>query len=410
MRSYIFINQYASTPEEGFGGRYYYFSKILQEQGNKVLLVASANHHLLRVKPKFRGLWHFANYDGLDVLWLKTLPYSKANSPLRIINWFLFTLYMPFLRLLNRKPDQLHFSSPAPIAFCGVWLLSKLFRTKTVFDVRDVWPETLVEIGGISRNNPFVRFLYWIEKFAYKKADIVTSNLANLDVRLKELDIDSDKFFWISNGVDVKGVETSLCNSNYSLPAECTGKKLIGYTGTLGEANALLTLIKVAALLKDKPEYVFLIVGSGKEKDGLISYCKEHDLDNVLFIDSVPKADVYKVQSLMDVLCVGAKPSPLYRYGVSPNKLYEYIYSGVPIVYYIDTVGYHPVADAACGLEVKSDDLAGFAESIIKLASLGEEERLASKVRARKYIQENHLYENLAVKLVDTVDRFISKA
>ncbi|MCA6058333.1 glycosyltransferase family 4 protein [Thalassolituus sp. ST750PaO-4] len=407
MADYLFINQYASTPVEGFGGRYYYFSKVLQEHGEKVLLVTSSNHHLLRQKPVFNGLWHFSNYDGLDVLWLKTLPYTRANSPIRVINWFLFALYMPFLRLLKARPKQIHFSSPSPIPFLGVCLLSKLFKSKTVFDVRDVWPETLIEIGGISRRNLFVRFLGWVESFSYRNADVVTSNLANLEVRFNELGLNVDNFLWISNGVDIKGVEFSLTNSNIKLPIQCNNKKVIGYTGTLGEANSIITLLQVARLFIDKPEYVFLIVGSGKEQSSLISYCEDNNITNVIFMDAVTKADVYKVQSMMDVLCVGAKPSPLYRYGVSPNKLYEYIYSGVPVLYYIDTVGYHPVRDAGCGEQVTSSDLQEFYRAIIKLTSLSTEEYSLMKKNAQKYIIENHLYDNLALKLVDKVDKYV---
>ena len=407
MADYLFINQYASTPVEGFGGRYYYFSKVLQEHGKKVLLVTSSNHHLLRKKPAFYGLWHFSNHDGLDILWLKTLPYSKANSPIRVINWFLFALYMPFLRFLKGRPRQIHFSSPSPIPYLGVWLLSKLFRSKSVFDVRDVWPETLTAIGGMSRRNLFVRFLGWVERFSYKHADVVTSNLANLDVRFREIGLHVNNFLWISNGVDVDGVESSLENSDVKLPLHCANKKVIGYTGTLGEANSIITMLNVARLFLDKPEYVFLMVGSGKEKDALALCCKDNNISNVVFMDAVPKADIYKIQSVMDVLCVGAKPSPLYRYGVSPNKLYEYIYSGVPVVYYIDTVGYHPVKDAECGEEVSSDDLHQFYEAIIKLTSLGVEERSAMKTSARRYIIKNHLYDTLALKLVNKVDEYV---
>jgi len=404
MSSYFFINQYASTPNEGFGGRYYYFSKALQENGNKVLLVTSANHHLLRNKPKFKGLWKFKNYNGLEVLWLKTLPYSKASSPIRVLNWFLFSLYLPFLVFLNIKPKQVHYSSPAPIGFLGAWFLSKLVKAKSVFDVRDVWPSTLVEIGGISPQNLFVRFLYGIEYFCLKYSDVVTSNLANMDLRLKELDIDARKFYWFSNGVDQKGVENSLLNSTVSLPKECSEKIVIGYTGTLGEANSLYTMLDVAKLLEYKNELVFLIVGDGKERIALLDYCDLNNISNVVFMDSVPKTDIYKLQSKMDILCVGAKDCSLYRYGVSPNKLYEYIYSGVPVVYYINTPNYHPVLDAKCGREVSPSDTRAFAHAVLELIELTDEDKKNIDNSAKDYIRKNHIYNNLALNLVTAVD------
>lgn len=409
MACYYFINQYASTPLEGAGGRYYYFAKALQERGNKVVLVASSNHHLLRNKPKFWGLWSFSNYNGLDVLWLKTLSYSKANSPIRVLNWFLFCLYLPFLGLLRFRPDQVHFSSPSPIPFLGAWVLAKLSKAVSVFDVRDVWPETFIEIGGISRTNLFVRFLYAVELFCFKRSTVVTSNLANLDIRFKELGVDSKKFFWIPNGIDISGVNFSLQNSTISLPFQCNGKKIIGYTGTLGEANALFTMLDAAKILMDKPEYVFLIVGNGKEKAGLVDYCHSNSLSNVVFMDSVSKADIYSIQSKMDVLCVGAKTLALYRYGVSPNKLYEYMYSGIPIIYYIDTPYYNPVVDAGCGVEIKSNDVFEFAAAIEKLSYLTQGQRDAMKAKSRKYIAANHIYENISTRLVDVVNKYVGK-
>lgn len=404
MSSYFFINQYASTPEEGFGGRYYYIAKSLAESGEDTLLVTSSNHHLLRKMPNYRGLWKNDKDGKLNILWLKTLPYSRANSPIRVLNWFLFALYLPFLSLLKSKPVQVHYSSPAPIGFLGAWLLSKLVKAKSVFDVRDVWPETLVEIGGISRNNLFVRFLTYVEKFCYQKANVISSNLANLDIRLQEVGVPANKFVWIPNGISTSDVEISIATSNVCLPEGVKNKKVIGYTGTLGEANALSTMLEAAKRLKEDSRYVFLIVGQGKELSDLVTFCDNNGLSNVIFMDAVPKNDIYKLQSLMDILCVGAKPSGLYKYGVSPNKLYEYIYSGVPVIYYIDTPNYHPIVDAACGAEVPSSDNNAFVEAIHELASLPEPSLAEIRGSSKSYIIKNHTYDKLAIRLITEVE------
>ena len=403
MSSYIFINQYASTPKEGFGGRYYYFAKSLQEAGCEVILVASANHHLLVNKPRFKGLWHNSNYNGLNVLWLKTLPYSNAHSAARVLNWFIFAFYLPFLVFLSIKPSQVHFSAPSPVGFFGAWILAKLTNSKSVFDVRDVWPLTLVEIGGFSPKHLIVRFLFFVEKFCLKQADIVTSNLFNMDIRMRELGISSSKFYWFSNGVDKSGFQNSLKNSLATLPAVCSGKKVVGYTGTLGEANSLYVMLDAAKLLIDRKEFVFVIVGDGKERSALSDYCKKNGIGNVIFMGSVEKTDIYKLQAEMDVLCVGAKECNLYRYGASPNKLYEYIYSGVPVLYYINTPGYHPIIDSDCGREVVPSDVDNFARSVVDLANLNVVEKEELSLRAKLYIENNHNYQNLAFKLVENV-------
>ena len=400
MKSLFFINQYSSTPAVGLGGRSFYLAKSLQEKGYDVLLVMSSNHHLLRRKPDFKGLWHKENFDGLNILWLKTFNYKKANSLLRVVNWFLFALYMPFLSCLKLKPSILHYSSPSPVAFIGVWLLSKMIRAKTCLDIRDVWPDTFVNIGGVSKRHPFVKVLYWIEKFSAVKADKITSNLSNYSMRLSELRVASNKFEWVSNGVSENDILYSYKHSDITLPDFCTGKFVVGYTGTFGEANALPHMLEAAELLVENKEIIFLLVGRGKEQCDLEHICKEKKLSNVYFHEAVAKKDIYKLQSLCDVLCVGAKPCPLYKYGVAPNKLYEYMYSGVPVIYYIDSPHYSPVLDAACGEEVSSDDAIGLSEAIIKIKNKSPDELNSMAKSGKAYVQKHHIYDDLVKKIV----------
>jgi glycosyltransferase involved in cell wall biosynthesis len=395
-----FINQYASTPHSGSAGRSFYLAKSLQEKGHEVLLVMSGNHHLLRRKQGFKGLWHKDNYEGLDILWFKTFNYKKANSPLRVLNWFLFALYMPFLACLKLKPSILHYSSPAPVAFIGVWLLSKIIRAKTCLDIRDVWPDTFVNIGGISNRHPLVIMLYWIEKFSAIKADKITSNLSNYSIRLSELGVSSDKFDWIANGVSESDILYSYKYSVITLPEFCNGKFVVAYTGTLGEANALPHLLEAAGLMVENKQIIFLLVGRGKDQPALEKMCKEKKLTNVYFHDAVAKKDIYKLQSLCGVLCVGAKPCSLYKYGVAPNKLYEYMYSGVPVIYYIDSPNYSPVIDAACGEEVSSNDVAGLSEAILRIKNKTPSELETISKSGTAYIKKNHIYADLANKII----------
>lgn len=396
----MFINQYASTPENGYAGRSYYFARSLQMKGHKVLLVASANHHLLRNKPKFNGIWAFETHHGLNILWIKTLNYKAANSPIRVVNWFLFLAYMPFLSLLKLKPSIIHYSSPSPVGFIGVWILSKLIAAKTCLDIRDVWPETLISIGNLSRKHPIIRMLYWIEKFSAKKADKISSNLANYSFRLAELGIHDRKFIWIPNGVSVEDIEYSHANSTVLLPEYCRGKFVVAYTGTLGEANALDHVLHVADILSDHRDIIFLFVGHGHELNNLVKISKDKGLKNVFFHQAVIKKDIYKLQSLCNVLCVGAKASSLYKYGVSPNKLFEYMFSGVPIIYYIDSPLYNPVIDAGCGIEISSNDPDEFSQAILEIKgkSCDELERMAKS--GIEYAKKNHIYSSLVEKLL----------
>ena len=154
MKTLVFVNQYGSTPLTGFGGRYFYLAQELSSKCN-VMLVSCANHHLLRSKPQFKGLFYDEICEGVLVRWVKLLPYSSSKSPIRVINWFLFSFLLPVL-LFKKRFDVLLYSSPSPVAFAGAWFISFIKRSKLVFDVRDVWPETLIELGGYSKYHPLI--------------------------------------------------------------------------------------------------------------------------------------------------------------------------------------------------------------------------------------------------------------
>lgn len=396
MSTIFFINQYASHPNNGGGGRSYYLANEFAKKGYKSVLVCSANHHLLRERPKFKGLWKTQKLNSLTIIWLKTFSYKKSNSPIRILNWFLFSIYLPFFIFSKYKPDIINYSSPSPVGFLGAWLLARMSKALAAFDVRDVWPETLIELGGINRKHPFIVLLSFIEKFCYQKADIITSNLANFDKRLIELKLPTTKFTWIPNGVNREEIDDSVVESKICLPAECENKFVVSYTGTIGDANALDDLIDAAIELKEIDSIHFLLVGAGGEKERLESRCKEIGLTNVTFYGSVIKNDSYRIQSLVDALCVGSKPTPLYRYGTSPNKLYEYMYSKTPVIYHIDSPDYHPIQDADCGIEVKSGEAKRLKEAVLNLKDLpsNEYERLGKS--GRQFILEHHTYSALA--------------
>jgi len=394
VSSLVFVNQYGSTPETGFGGRYYYLARELTSH-NEVMLITVANHHLLRIAPEFNGLVFNEVCEGVKVKWVKLLPYSSARSPVRVLNWFIFTALIPILLMFHRY-DCIHFSSPSPVGFLGAWLSARLKSAKVVFDVRDVWPETLTSIGGFRKSHVLVQVLAWIERFAYVRSDCITSNLPNFDIRLSELGIPESKFVWIPNGVSLDEADEAQHKSTFSFPSAITNKRIVCYTGTLGEANALHVMIDAAVVLKERIDIVFVFVGDGKLRRSLEKSAKSYELQNCFFIGSLPKCDIYRVQSLADVLCVGALPSPLYRYGVAANKLYEYIYSNTPVVYYVDTPNYSPVEDAGCGIQVLEADGKSLANSITDIL---DNPQKYSNGTGKKYISDLHSYKRIASKL-----------
>lgn len=404
MKCVWIINQYASTPDLGFGGRSYYLARELVKCGVKVYLVASSASHLLQGKVVFDGEVKFENVDGVNFVWVKMPEYSGAHSKRRIVNWFLFSSRIKRLwGQVTDRPDAIICSSPSLISFLGAKSLSRKLGAKLIFEVRDIWPLTLQEIGGYSAWHPFIRFLQWLECKAYRDSDIVVSNLKNALEHMQSRGLAKEKFVWIPNGFSLDEVNQCIALNDKTASALPKDKFIIGYAGTLGLANSLDTLIESAETLKDHDNLAFVLVGAGKEKNRLISLTQEKGLKNVYFIDPVPKVEIQSLLSNFDVCFIGAHKSPMYRFGVSPNKLYDYLYSGKPTIYAIESGSYRPVEQSGAGIQVEAQNPAALAEGILKIYQCPETERAQMGVQGRKVALEQYEYSALARKLYDVV-------
>jgi glycosyltransferase involved in cell wall biosynthesis len=260
------------------GGRHYYLARELAKQGYKVYLIASASHHLLREKPVFKGVFKQEQIDGFTFVWVQMPDYEEAHSKQRALNWFLFPWRIQKLAgMLPDKPDTVLSSSPSPIAFLGAQRLAKKFSARLVFEVRDIWPLTLTEIGGYSPSHPFIRFMQWVEDKAYRDSDAVVSNLKNAVEHMASRGMSPDKFTWIPNGFSLDEVNQKAPLNEKAAGQLPQGKFIVGYTGTLGVANALDTLIEAASNLRQYPEIAFVLVGGARKNQHCRPWLKIRD-------------------------------------------------------------------------------------------------------------------------------------
>mgnify|MGYP002700588179 CR=1 FL=1 len=174
---------------------------------------------------------------------------------------------------------------------------------------------------------------------------------------------------------------------------------LVGYTGTFGLANDLFTLVDAVGLLQSYSDMFLVLVGGGKDKKLISDYVANKDISNIIFVDAVKKNQVQSILELFDVLAVGAKKEPMYRFGVSPNKLFDYLAAGKPIVYHIESGDYHPVESARCGIEVKSGDPVALSNAILKLYCTSKSELLEMGANGRACAMEQYEYDRLAQTL-----------
>lgn len=400
MKTIWIVHQYASTPETGMGGRHFYLAQELAKQGHKVYVIASSANHLLHSQPKLTGDITFEPAAGFTFVWVKMPAYSEAHSKQRVLNWLLFPWRIQKLaKLIADKPDAVLCSSPSPIAFLGAQRLAKKFKAKLAFEVRDIWPLTLTEIGGYSPKHPFIRLMQWVENKAYRDSDRVVSNLKNSVEHMVEHGLQKDKFTWVANGFSLDEVENAIPLETSVVNQLPKNKFIVGYTGTFGLANDLYTLIDAAEILKEEKNIGFVLVGGGKDKEQLTNYIKNRKLENVTVLDFIKKAQIQSMLANFDALTVGAKKEPMYRFGVSPNKLFDYLYAAKPILYYIESGNYTPVESASAGIEVESGNPQALADAILKLYQLPEAERKQMGENGRKAALEQYEYGMLAKKL-----------
>ena len=393
------INQYAATPETGMGGRSFYMARELAKLGYEVYLISGSFHHKLRNVKDYRGLIDVDDSHGFKHVRLRLLKYAGSGSKKRALNWFIFALLLRLvLPFKIKKPDTIIYSSPALVGFLGARLLARKYSVPLIFEVRDIWPLTHVEVGGYSTGHLFIRLLQWIEDKAYKLSDHVVSNLKYSVEHMIQRGMSRDKFTWIPNGFSLDEVVHPEPLSDFNSEALPEGKFVVGYAGAIGMANSLDTLVSAADILKGYPDIEFVLVGDGREKEYLKQLVKEKKLTNILFVDPIPKTQIQSMIARFDACYIGLKKDPLFKFGVSPNKLFDYLYSSKPIIYAIDSGDYRPVTAVEAGISVEPENAASIAKAVLKIRNMTLEQRQIMGSNGHKLAVENHEYGQLAKK------------
>jgi glycosyltransferase involved in cell wall biosynthesis len=397
-----FINDYAGSSHHGMEFRNYYFAKEFLKQGHEVYIITASYMHLFKKLPEVTGNYTSEKIDGINYIWVKVPNYGESTDKRRVLKWFIFTAKLFFLPLKQmKKPDVVVASPMAPFLAIPAYRLAKKFKAKFFYEVKDIWPLSIIELGNISPTNPLIKLMAWCERFGVTKADTIVSSLQNYDEHLKN-DLGIDKSFtWINNGIsmdEMANIEPLSKDIENQIP---TDKFIVGYTGTIGIANALDYFLEAAKLLQENKDILFVIVGDGKEKDNLNK--KYGGLDNVLFIDSIKKQQVQSILNKFDACFIGLKKENLFKYGVSPNKLFDYMYSAKPIVYAIDSGKSNIVDLANCGITVESENSQSIAQGILSLYNCLEDEREKLGKNAKEYVLEHFTYEKLANKFIKRI-------
>lgn len=401
----LYINHYAGSPEMGMEFRPYYLSREWVKMGHKVTVIAGDYSHLRKNNPKVSRDLQKETIDGIDYYWLKTGSYD-GNGVKRALTMIRFcTKLYKLEEWINRKikPDVIISSSTYPIDAIPVHHIAKKSskKVKHIHEVHDMWPSTLTEIGGMSKWNPFVMLMQFGENYAYKNADAVVSLPQYAKEYMIKHGLKKDKFCYIPNGIVKEEWENAL-----KLPEEHTAeldkikdKFVVGYFGGHALSNCLQTLLETADQMKDDAVH-FVLVGDGVEKKSLIQYAKDKGLNNVTFLPSIDKRAIPTLIEYFDCTYVGAKDSPLYRFGVCMNKMFDGMMAGKPIIFAINAPT-TPVQEAECGIVVPPENPDAISQAINNIIKMSDDERNQMGNNGRETMIKKYTYEKLASQFVE---------
>ncbi len=389
------VNHYAIPPAMGGLVRHYYFSKYLQKKGHTVKIFTSSKIHNTDINMvKDKSLYKEVLEDGIEYTYVRSKDY-KGNGLDRIFNMidFPFKVRKTMKNFYDKeKPSVIYTSSPDLFVVFFALLFGKRNKIPVVVEIRDLWPESIVEYKRMSKFNPIIQSMYQLEKWVYKMADRLIFTMPGgenyiLD-RGWERKIDLNKVYHISNGVDLE--EFIYNKNNYVIQdSDLEGKFLkVIYVGSIRFANHLSDLIGAAEVLKNqgRDDIIFLIYGDGTEKKQLQELCKEKGL-NVKFKGKIEKKYIPYVLSKSDLNVINVKNTDLSKYGCSWNKLFEYIASGCPILCNFPQK-YDLIRENGLGVSEILNTPEIYAKQIVKLINMPEEEKHRMGENMKKLVRE----------------------
>jgi len=405
-RTIWIINHHAGT-----SGRHESFARELSTREWRVRLFASSFIHnvFLEQKDYEPGCCHLMEVDrDIGRVWIKTPPY-RGNGLSRIVNHLVFACRVAGLGCKLDVPDLVIGSSPHLLAGLTAFCLAKKHHVPFVFEVRDIWPQSLVDIGAIHKFSPLAAGMGVLEKFLYRKALLIVSVLPGGEEHVAGLGINRNKVVYIPNGVDLAwydrcGRESSLTPEQAVLFHRLKGCLVFTYAGAHGYANGLETVVKTAVILHRTGVrgIHILMVGDGPDRAGLMKAAAEHGLTNITFLGALEKAQVPLILKNTDVCLFHLRNSRVYRYGLSPNKLFEYMAAARPVIAAVDAPSTPEFF--RFGLHVPSDNPGALAGAMLQMAGMPPAAREEMGRRARAYVERFHDISLLAGRLADILE------
>ena len=408
----LYISQYF-PPEMGApAARAVELSKHWAAAGHEVTVLTGFPNHPTGVVPlayrdKLRRLVVREQVNGIHVVrsWLLPFPNRKAYE--RMLNYSSFSVSAAITGLFLSRPDVVIATSPQLLVGLSGWWLARWKRVPFVFEVRDLWPESLAAVGMSDGNSLLHRSLVRIAGFLNRRSDrIVVVTPAFEDYLVERLHVPRQKIAVVENGV-----ETDLfapgAGATVRRELEAEGKFVVSYIGTMGMAHGLETILEAAAQLRSaNPEIVFLVLGEGAEKERIVASARELGLDNLRFIDQQPREKIPSYICASDVCLVLLKKSDIFK-TVIPTKMLEFMACARPVILGVDGQARAILEEADSGLVVEPENAAALVDAIRYLAANAE---IAGKLgrNGREYIVRKFSRRQTAEKYISVLESLLN--
>jgi len=399
------LNHHAS----GNGDRHDALANELAKLGVEVLVIASSfNHSEFNYRHSEKCVIEKRN-DHLSYAWLHTTPGYTGNGIKRIINMI---SYLQMVKQFSSKwwkhygkPDIIIGSSVHPFAWEAAYWISKRTGAEFVAEVRDLWPLSLIEVQKVSPKHPLVLLFSILEKRAYCRAKkIITTMPYGYKYISDILGFPKEKIEWIPNGIDTEKVDNISKSIDIKLPNNLKmyleNNWCAVYTGSLVESECIDYILDSAKILQNRGNNIikFAIIGDGHLKKQLIEEAQKQNLKNVVFFDRISKEQVAIVVSKAKVCLAAVRNLPLYKYGLSMNKLSDYLYSGNPTIFVCDVENVVKISGG--GITLPYGDRELYADSIESVYSMSEDKKRTMTDKAREVIKKQYDTSSLAKQLL----------
>jgi len=406
----LLIHQYFLEKEDGGGSRFNEMTKTWGKQGHEITVLAGMVHYATGKKiDSYKGKYFDHQkefYKNVNVMRCHVSEAYNINFFGRLWAYFSFVFSSIWAGLFKVKGEYDVILVTSPPLFVGItgYTLSVLKKKPFVFEIRDLWPESAIDTGVLT-NKAIIKFAYWFEKFIYRKASLI--NVLTPAFRnnlLKYKNIPKDKVIFIPNASDftlAENISTSEFDSiKFKEELGFKEKFVITYVGAHGVANHLIQLIDAAEKLQ-RTNVIFQLIGAGMKKQELANEVENRKLNNVVFVDSVPKSDVFKYILSSDMGTSVLKNVDTFK-TIYSNKTFDYMSCKKPTLLLIDGISRELVETANCGVYAEPENIDDIVEKV-KWSIDHNEELHQMGINGYNYAKEHFDREKLAIKYLELI-------